>query len=196
MKCNTLVLPLTLSVACKSEIVTMDATLAPTASAALPRATTQTSLPDIGESTIRILLVDNDLSASGRLQQPLLAPRGKQQESEVKCVLHGLDAMVVAESFQPHLVVIEVGWPRQSGDCTAKLLRSRPWANNLVIVSHTRERQGSVEPGEHFDFHFFDEIDIELLMQIFDNLALRRRSLERSPSSGTSSKFRLRTKTH
>ncbi len=127
-------------------------------------------------AALRVLVVDNDrrLAASITRELNILRP-----EDEVKLVSHGLEAMVVAEEFQPDLVIIQLGLPRRSGLCTARLLRNRPWSAHVVIVSHTLDEQALEDSSNDFDFHFFGGLDTPLLMRMLLNLQRRRLSKRR-----------------
>ena len=123
--------------------------------------------------SLRIMIVDSNQVAATKVHSLLLSERG-DCDDEIKRVNHGLEALVVAEQFQPELVIMHVGFPRRSGACTAKLLRKRPWANRLVIVSHASNEETSGERSTDFDFHFSHGIEVALLTQIYKNLMQRR----------------------
>ena len=143
-------------------------------------------------TALRILIVDNDDHSVSQVKHQLLTNR-PDADDEIKCAVHGLDAMVVAEEFQPQLVIIHLGLPRRSGACTAKLLRRRPWAKQVVIVSHSDCECPDIETPSNFDFHFYGGVEVPVLMQLYRNLAIRRSHIDRALSSGQAGMARLRT---
>ncbi len=143
-----------------------------------------TSLPFVSRTLppilcrAQILIVDNCDRSIAHVKHQLLVNRPDADDS-IKCAMHGLDGLVVAEEFHPELVIVHLGLPRRSGACTAKLLRGRPWANQVVIVSHSDNECAEDELQNQFDFHFYGGIDVPLLMQMYRNLAMRRASVKR-----------------
>lgn len=135
--------------------------------------------------SLRILIVDNDERSAADVRRQLSSHRADSDDS-VKCTRHGLDALVVAEEFQPQLVIMQLGLPRRSGSCTAKLLRARPWAERVVIVSQSLEDDATEVCSADFDFHFYGAIDIPLLFQMHHNLLLRRSHTRRTRTTSES----------
>ncbi len=78
------------------------------------------------------------------------------------------------EELQPQLVVIEIGWPRRSGACTAKLLRARRWARRPLSCRTLDVPEEDSQISGDFDFHFFDGLASDLLTQIYPSLVKRR----------------------
>ena len=184
-----LVLP-TLLIALAPECPTMDASPASSelrdfVAFRVDNATNQTS------TSLRILIVDNDEHSVSQVKHQLLTNR-PDADDDIKCALHGLDGLVVAEEFQPQLVIIHLGLPRRSGACTAKLLRRRPWAKQVVIVSHSICECPDTEAPSNFDFHFYGGVEVPVLMQLYRNLAIRRSHIDRASSSGRAVMARLR----
>lgn len=132
---------------------------------------------------MRILIVDNDDRSTAQLKRQIQANR-PDADDDIKYARHGLDVLVVAEEFQPKLVIIQLGLPRRSGACTAKLLRSRPWAAQVVIVSHSNSECPDSDLPNNFDFHFYGAVDIPLLLQMYRNLSIRRTRIDRAFAAG------------
>ena len=74
----------------------------------------------------------------------------------------GVEALDLAETFRPDLVVLDIGMPRLSGYDTARRLRERPWGRDVVLVALTgwgqdEDRRRSRDAG--FDSHLVKPIE-------------------------------------
>jgi CheY-like chemotaxis protein len=103
-----------------------------------------------------VLVVDDNADALESLSR-LVAVMGNEV-----CKAHdGLEAVESAESFRPHIVLMDLGMPRLDGYEPAKRMRQAPWEYGLTIVAttgrdHEEHRRRAREAG--FDHHLVKPI--------------------------------------
>jgi signal transduction histidine kinase len=122
----------------------------------------QKPLPTVAGS--RILVVDDSMDAAKSLAL-LLRLAGH----EVAVAHDGPTALKTADSFQPNLVILDIGLPGMDGYEVARLLRGQPPSPNLVLVALTgygqeEDRRLSREAG--FDHHLVKPVDPTELQRI------------------------------
>jgi CheY-like chemotaxis protein len=119
--------------------------------------------PDAG-SAVRILVADdNEVSASSLAA--LLELRGHA----VRVAGDGASAIELAESFRPHIALLDISMPRMDGYATAEAIRQRPWGNELLLVALTgwansTDRARALKSG--FDIHVAKPVDFDALDRI------------------------------
>lgn len=132
----------------------------------------------------RVLVVDDNVD-SAQSMSLLLGLEGYQ----VECAYDGEEALVRADRFRPHVVLLDLGLPRFSGYEVARRLRGGEGVSAdpsvlLVAVSgygRERDRQAAREAG--FDLHLTKPADPdEVLRVLADRHALRAQSLEAMPA--------------
>lgn len=106
----------------------------------------------------RVLVVDDNVDAARTLA--MLLNRAWGQDVEV--VHDGPAAVVAAQTFQPDVILLDIGLPGLSGFDVARRLRERPEFATTVIVAMTgwgqdEDRRKSREAG--FDLHLVKPID-------------------------------------
>ena len=136
----------------------------PVAPAPTPAPLPPTELTKPTEQRLRVLTVDDNVDGAHILGMLLTA-----SGHEVRTAHNGLEALQVALDFCPDLVLMDIGLPGMNGLEVAKLLRSRPDFDNVVLVAVTgygqdSDRQRSQEAG--FDHHLVKPADYEKLQQI------------------------------
>lgn len=97
-----------------------------------------TNTAPAGEHPKRILLVEDD-DALASVYQVRLQAEGFQ----VQRVANGEDALAVAISFRPDLVLLDVMMPKVSGFDVLDILRNTPETANLKIIMLTALSQDS-----------------------------------------------------
>jgi len=85
----------------------------------------------------------------------------------------GLQALEVAESLRPDLVLLDIGMPRLNGYDTCRQLREQAWARGVVIVALTGwgqddDRRRSREAG--FNHHLVKPVDRSALVTLLSAL--------------------------
>ena len=85
-----------------------------------------------GEQRLRVLLVDDNADAV-KLFQKLLGVLGY----EVRAATSGKAALEEGASFQPHVVLLDLGMSEMDGFETADEMRKRPWGAATTIIALT-----------------------------------------------------------
>jgi PAS domain S-box-containing protein len=109
----------------------------------------------------RILVVDDNVDAA-ELTATLLSMWGH----EVRTLHDGPSVLTATESFQPELILLDIGLPGMSGYDVARELRQRPACKGIILAAMTgygqdKDRNKSQEAG--FDYHLTKPIDPNLL---------------------------------
>ncbi|HVJ67335.1 MAG TPA: ATP-binding protein [Caulifigura sp.] len=113
----------------------------------------------------RILIVDDNPDGARSLAT-MLTMLGNQTR-----VAHdGREAVGVAESFRPHVILMDIGMPGLNGYEACRRIRQQPWGKSAVIVACTgwgqeEDRRQSAEAG--FDAHMVKPLapaDLEKLL--------------------------------
>ncbi|HYV20398.1 MAG TPA: ATP-binding protein [Verrucomicrobiae bacterium] len=116
----------------------------------------------------RVLIVDDNHDAAVSLAAMLNFMGNVTQTAH-----DGVEALDLAETFRPDLVVLDIGMPRLSGYDTARRLRERPWGREVVLVALTgwgqeEDRRRSRDAG--FDSHLVKPIEPVAMEQLLARL--------------------------
>jgi PAS domain S-box-containing protein len=114
-----------------------------------------------GEIERRVLIVDDNRDAAESLAM-LLGLSGCQ----VALAFDGLAAIATAATFQPDVVLLDIGMPGMDGYETARRLRSTADGSRMLLVALTgwgqqEDKQQAIEAG--FDEHFTKPMDSAVL---------------------------------
>lgn len=131
----------------------LPAPLEPTVPVAVPR--------DVALSGLRVLIVDDNRDSADTMGM-LLRLRG----NEIRTAYDGLEALDVAESFGPELVLLDIGLPRLNGYDVARRIRQQSWGRDVILVALTgwgqeEDRRRSHDAG--FNFHLVKPVEFSLL---------------------------------
>ncbi len=141
-------------------VVRLPLLVAPTSAAELEPA------PALTTSTqARRILVADDNEDSAESLSTMLELLGHK----VEMAHDGADAVEVAKTFLPELVFLDLGMPRMNGYDAARLIRSLPGCNGVVLVALTgwgqeEDKRRSQEAG--FDFHIVKPIDFTVVEKL------------------------------
>lgn len=130
-------------------------------SATLPtRAPAKT--PAVIAPGFRILVADDQPDAARTLEMVL-----QSQGHEVRTAADGWQAKVVAASWRPDLMILDIGMPEATGDEVARWVRAQPWgaAVRLVAVSgwgRPQDRERLRDAG--FDAMLVKPVAVETLL--------------------------------
>jgi PAS domain S-box-containing protein len=80
----------------------------------------------------RILVVDDNRDSAASMAMML-----RLTGNEVRTAHDGMEAVEVAGSFQPEVVLMDVGMPRLNGYEAARRVREQPWGRSVVIIALT-----------------------------------------------------------
>jgi PAS domain S-box-containing protein len=116
----------------------------------------------------RILIVDDNEDSALSLSM-LFEITG----DETQTVYTGPDALSAAQTFQPDIVLLDIGLPGLNGYEVAQAIRAQPWGQTMVLVALTgwgqeEDRRKSSEAG--FNAHMVKPIEHDALLQLLDEL--------------------------
>ena len=145
--------------------------------AAAPSAGTPRSASAIGTATTtsapvrRILVVDDNQDAAESL-----ALLFRMSGNDVVTAHDGLAAVQSAQSFHPHVVVMDVGLPRLNGNDAARRMREQDGGQEMILVAltgwgHEDDRRRCREAG--FDHHMTKPVDFDALQDLLTRSAPR-----------------------
>jgi CheY-like chemotaxis protein len=105
----------------------------------------------------RILVSDDNFDSAESLGH-LLQLIG----NDVRTANDGLQALDVAETFRPDVILLDIGMPKLNGYEACRRIREQPWGKNVVLVAMTgwgqdEDRRRSQRAG--FDHHLVKPVD-------------------------------------
>ena len=114
----------------------------------------------------RILVVDDNKDSADSLGM-LLRLKG----NEIRTAYDGIEAVDVAETFHPELVLLDIGLPKLNGYEVARRIRQQPWGQDMILVALTgwgqdEDRRRSQEAG--FNFHVVKPVELAALEKLLD----------------------------
>jgi CheY-like chemotaxis protein len=112
----------------------------------------------------RVLVVD-DVPDSVRSLAALLRLDG----NEVETAADGIEALAKARSFEPALILLDLGLPRMNGYDVCRSIRSHAWGKDIFIVAVTGwgqdgDRARSLAAG--FNAHLVKPVGYETLRSV------------------------------
>lgn len=116
------------------------------------------------ETRQRVLLVDDNADSTEPLSL-LLQAKGH----DTRVAVEGIEAINVADDFQPHCVVLDLGLPGIDGYEVARRLRERPYGAELTLVALTGWAGKDVRAkaaAAGFDYHLVKPVNWEELEHI------------------------------
>ncbi len=111
----------------------------------------------------RILVVDDDVDSATSLSMLL-----KIQGHETEMAHDGLAAVQAAETFRPHVVLLDISLPKFDGHEAARRIRALPGGTEVMLIALTgwaqeEDRKRSKAAG--FDDHLLKPVDLKALLQ-------------------------------
>jgi CheY-like chemotaxis protein len=115
-------------------------------------------------TTCRVLVVDDNRDAAISLAMLL-----KISGCETQTAHDGLEAVEMAGTFGPDVVLLDIGLPRLNGYDAARKIRQQPWGKDMVLVALTGwgqddDRRMSEEAG--FNHHMVKPVDYNALVDL------------------------------
>ena len=142
----------------------------------LPELTTppERPLPQSTPSTIkgsdrkRVLVVDDNLDGANSLVTLL-----RMMGNETQTASDGEEAVARAEAFQPDVILMDIGMPKQNGYEACRRIREKSSGKSITIIACTGwgqddDKRKSAEAG--FDFHLTKPIDFAALKLLLADL--------------------------
>lgn len=144
-------------------------------------------------SANRILVVDDNRDSADSLAMLL-----RLMGNELRVAYDGFEALELAESFRPNLVLLDIGLPKLNGYDVARSIRRQPWGREITLVALTgwgqdKDRCNSADAG--FNFHIVKPVKISELEQILKgsevlSVPVGRKSSARPPDYSELGEFR------
>jgi PAS domain S-box-containing protein len=136
----------------------------PVAAEATPARAEPAAAPVPAQGSRRVLIVDDSADAAESLAM-LLQFAGHH----TKTAHDGLEATVVAESWRPEVVLLDIGLPRMNGYEVCRRIRQEPWGRDVFLVALTgwgqeEDRHRSEEAG--FNAHMVKPPDYDELTRL------------------------------
>jgi CheY-like chemotaxis protein len=98
---------------------------------------------------------------------------------EVRTAYSGEEAVIAAATFQPELVLLDIGMPNVNGYDACRAIREQPRGEQIFVIALTgwgqeRDRRRTEEAG--FDDHLVKPVDPDVLARLLASLPAERRS--------------------
>lgn len=134
--------------------------------------------PDLQSGPFRVLVVDDNVD-SARSMAMLLELEGY----DVECAFDGEEALRLAASLRPHVVMLDLGLPLLNGYDVARRLRQDPTMARggvplllMAVSGYGRERDRAQARDAGFDLHLTKPADPELVLQLLARHRARTQS--------------------
>jgi PAS domain S-box-containing protein len=117
-----------------------------------------------GLSECRILVVDDNRDSADSLGMLL-----RLMGNDIRIAHDGLEAVELAETFHPELVLLDIGLPKLNGYEVARRIRQQPEGRDVILVALTgwgqeEDRRRSQEAG--FNFHIVKPVELVALEKL------------------------------
>ncbi len=134
------------------------------------------------ETRCRVLVVDDNRDGADSLAMML-----GLMNNEVRTANNGVEAVKLAESFRPQVILMDVGMPQMNGYEAARLIRKQPWGQSITIIALTGwgqedDKTRSQEAG--CDGHLVKPVSLPDLEKILGEPGLCKKFSGDSASSG------------
>src|SRR5262245_61097549 len=117
----------------------------------------------------RILVVDDNRDCAQSLALVL-----RHSGNVVETAFDGMQAVDVAESFRPDVILLDIGMPRLDGYSVARWLRAQAWTRNVLLIALTGWGQEDAQyriAEAGFDAHMVKPVDFAVLHRILHEQA-------------------------
>ena len=126
----------------------------------------------------RILVVDDNRDAAVSLGMLL-----KLMGHETLTAHDGLEAIDVAQEFQPDLILLDIGMPKLNGYDTARRIRAKTWGQQIRLIALTgwgqdEDKRKSFEAG--FNAHLVKPVDPTALNKVLRDETVAKPAASRS----------------
>jgi CheY-like chemotaxis protein len=129
-------------------------------------------------ASCKVLVADDNPDSAASLAGLL-----QMMGNEVRSAYDGQEAVEAAQSYQPDVVLLDIGMPRLNGYDAARLIREQPWGKPMILVALTgwgqeEDKRRSREAG--FDAHMTKPVDPQSLVKFLGFVGSRKQG---GPSS-------------
>lgn len=121
---------------------------------------------------LRILVADDNLDSAESLAM-LLTLEG----NETQTAHDGLEALDVAATFKPDVMLLDIGMPKLNGYEVCRRIRQQTWGKSVVVIALTgwgqdEDKRRSLEAG--VDFHLVKPVDHAALNKLLSGVTEMR----------------------
>jgi CheY-like chemotaxis protein len=119
----------------------------------------------------RILVVDDNRDAATSVAVLL-----RLMNNDVRTAHDGVDAIEVAQAFQPQVILMDMGMPRLNGYEATRRIREQPWGKPMTIIAVTGWGQEGDKEWSHeagCDGHLVKPVNLSDLEKLLSELARR-----------------------
>jgi PAS domain S-box-containing protein len=148
--------------------------------------------PSLEMPVRRILVVDDNVDAADSLGRLLSRLWGQ----EIQVAYDGPSALEVAQSFQPEVVLLDIGLPGMDGCEVARRLRGEPELADVLLIAVTgwgQERDRLQVHNAGFNHHLVKPVDLDALKELLVTRAGRPARHDRCVATPNACKDRVRT---
>jgi two-component system CheB/CheR fusion protein len=117
--------------------------------------------PRADRCRVRVLVVDDDFSVAESMAVLL-----QLEGHEVSIAQTGQEALALARTFRPQVIILDIGLPVMDGYEVARRLRQQPETQQVVLIALTGygDEQAQTEAkAAGFDHHLIKPVDPEVL---------------------------------
>jgi CheY-like chemotaxis protein len=112
----------------------------------------------------RVLVVDDNRDSAESLALIL-----SLQGHESRCVHDGREALSTGGTYEPDVVILDIGMPGLNGYETARLIRAQPWGRDVTLIAVTGwgrpdDKRRAEEAG--FDHHLVKPVELDSLAAV------------------------------
>jgi CheY-like chemotaxis protein/nitrogen-specific signal transduction histidine kinase len=124
-----------------------------------------------GAANCRVLLVDDNRDVARAMARWI-----RLLGHDIRVAFDGPEAVLIAGEFNPDIVLMDIGLPKQNGYDVAREMRSKPWGRTMTLVAVTgwgrdADRRQSQEAG--FDQHLTKPVEPGVLEALLDSCSKR-----------------------
>ncbi len=126
--------------------------------------------PESAKGHCRILVVDDNQDAADSLASLLMMLQGHV----IQVAYDGPSALGLATTFEPHVIILDLGMPEMDGYEVARRLRADPTLRQARLLAlsgwgQEKDREASLAAG--FEHHLVKPVDFDLLRELLSQLA-------------------------
>jgi CheY-like chemotaxis protein len=119
-----------------------------------------------------ILVVDDNRDSANSMAMML-----KMMGNETQTAYDGLEAIQMAASFQPSVILLDIGLPKMNGYEAARHIRQQPWGKGMGLIALTGwgqedDKRRALEAG--FDYHLTKPADPVALQKLLAFISSRQ----------------------
>ncbi len=129
----------------------------------------EANVPEEHDEPLRILIVDDNHDSADSLAMML-----KMMGNESSTAYDGEEAVAVACTFRPDVILLDIGLPKLNGHEVCRRIRQLDQGKEMVIIAQTgwgqhEDRRRTLEAG--FDHHLVKPVDLQALMTLLRSLS-------------------------